>query len=273
LYRYAFQGQELDKETGMEAFQLRLWDGRIGRWLSTDPYGQYASPYLGMGNNPINGIDPDGGLWKEGNNGQIVAEDGDNAATLATYMKIDIKEAAKILAANGVKTNNGILDLKIGQEIAPIVVFGGGKKKGSTSFNNFRSNLINISFDKNADNPVNPKLTNYLSEVIKKASKQGIFSINVSSTTNHSSNSKNSAHSFSNGARALDINYINGVHVSPNDRNSKILQKIIQSTPGWRENYGPSIIQKMNNGTPILAPWARDIKGGHFDHVHISVPK
>jgi YD repeat-containing protein len=30
-YRYAFQGQELDKETGMEAFQLRLWDGRIGR--------------------------------------------------------------------------------------------------------------------------------------------------------------------------------------------------------------------------------------------------
>jgi RHS repeat-associated protein len=61
-YRYAFQGQELDKETGMEAFQLRLWDGRIGRWLSPDPYGQYASPYLGMGNNPIGMIDPNGGF-------------------------------------------------------------------------------------------------------------------------------------------------------------------------------------------------------------------
>ncbi|CAH0336553.1 hypothetical protein FVB9288_02259 [Flavobacterium sp. CECT 9288] len=60
-YRYAFQGQELDKETGMEAFQLRLWDGRIGRWLSPDPYGQYASPYLGMGNNPVSMVDPDGG--------------------------------------------------------------------------------------------------------------------------------------------------------------------------------------------------------------------
>jgi len=60
-YRYAFQGQELDGETGMEAFQLRLWDGRIGRWLSPDPMGQYASPYLGMGNNPISRIDPDGG--------------------------------------------------------------------------------------------------------------------------------------------------------------------------------------------------------------------
>ncbi|PKP29182.1 MAG: hypothetical protein CVU01_01260 [Bacteroidetes bacterium HGW-Bacteroidetes-18] len=60
LYRYAFQGQEKDPETGKEAFQLRLWDSRIGRWLTTDPAGQYSSPYLGMGNDPINGIDPDG---------------------------------------------------------------------------------------------------------------------------------------------------------------------------------------------------------------------
>lgn len=60
-YRYAYQGQELDGETGMEAFQLRLWDGRIGRWLNPDPKGQYASPYLGMGNNPVSRIDPDGG--------------------------------------------------------------------------------------------------------------------------------------------------------------------------------------------------------------------
>lgn len=47
----------------MEAFQLRLWDSRIGRWLTTDPAGQYVSPYLGMGNNPINGIDSDGGFF------------------------------------------------------------------------------------------------------------------------------------------------------------------------------------------------------------------
>ena len=60
-YRYAYQGQEKDAETGKEAFQLRLWDARIGRWLTTDPYGQYASPYLGMGNNPVRMIDPDGG--------------------------------------------------------------------------------------------------------------------------------------------------------------------------------------------------------------------
>jgi RHS repeat-associated protein len=60
-YRYQYQGQEVDPETGKEAFQLRLWDSRIGRWLSPDPYSQYHSPYNGMGNDPINGIDPDGG--------------------------------------------------------------------------------------------------------------------------------------------------------------------------------------------------------------------
>ncbi|MFV0571694.1 MAG: RHS repeat-associated core domain-containing protein [Xanthomarina gelatinilytica] len=64
-YRYGYQGEyaEKDPETEMEAFELRLWDGRIGRWLTTDPAGQFSSPYLGMGNNPINGTDPDGGKW------------------------------------------------------------------------------------------------------------------------------------------------------------------------------------------------------------------
>ncbi|MBC7438817.1 MAG: hypothetical protein H7250_02370 [Flavobacterium sp.] len=36
-HRYDFQGQDKDPETGMEAFQLSLWDGRIGRWISLDP--------------------------------------------------------------------------------------------------------------------------------------------------------------------------------------------------------------------------------------------
>ena len=45
----------------MEAFELRLWDGRLGRWLTVDPYGEFHSPYVGMGNNPVNLTDPDGG--------------------------------------------------------------------------------------------------------------------------------------------------------------------------------------------------------------------
>ena len=60
-YRYAYQGQEKDPETGKEAFQLRLWDARIGRWLRPDPYLQYHSPYLGIGNIPTSAFDLDGG--------------------------------------------------------------------------------------------------------------------------------------------------------------------------------------------------------------------
>jgi RHS repeat-associated protein len=70
-YRYAFQGQEKDPETGKEAFQLRLWDGRIGRWLTIDPKGEFSSPYLGMGNNPISKIDPDGGCTECPDNGKV----------------------------------------------------------------------------------------------------------------------------------------------------------------------------------------------------------
>ncbi|MTI25798.1 leucine-rich repeat domain-containing protein, partial [Fulvivirga kasyanovii] len=62
-YRYGFQGQfaEEDSETGWNSFELRMYDPVIGRWLTTDPYGQYWSPYVGMGNNPTNLVDPDGG--------------------------------------------------------------------------------------------------------------------------------------------------------------------------------------------------------------------
>ena len=57
-YRFGYQGQfaEKDEETGYNQFELRLWDGRLGRWLTTDPYEQFYSAYLGMGNSPIIGV-------------------------------------------------------------------------------------------------------------------------------------------------------------------------------------------------------------------------
>ena len=62
-YRYGYQGEysEKDEETGKPAFQLRLYDPRINRWLTTDPVGQHASPYMSMSNNWANSVDPDGG--------------------------------------------------------------------------------------------------------------------------------------------------------------------------------------------------------------------
>lgn len=67
--RYGYQGEysEKDSETGWNSFYLRNYDPAIGRWLTVDPYGQYYSPYVGMGNDPINRSDPDGGWsWLNG---------------------------------------------------------------------------------------------------------------------------------------------------------------------------------------------------------------
>jgi RHS repeat-associated protein len=64
FYRHGYQGQfsEKDEETGWNHFELREYDPEIGRWLRVDPYRQYMSPYIGLGNDPINMVDPDGGI-------------------------------------------------------------------------------------------------------------------------------------------------------------------------------------------------------------------
>ena len=61
-YRFGYQGQfsEKDDETGYNHFEAREYDARIGRWLIPDPAKQHWSPYMAMGNNPVNCIDPNG---------------------------------------------------------------------------------------------------------------------------------------------------------------------------------------------------------------------
>lgn len=255
-YNQDYQGQFADKEdaTGWSSFQLRQYDTRIMRWLSIDPYQQYHSPYVGMGNNPINRVDPDGGYddpdWYVANGDATnTAIWIDGSAYIDGYRNVGGENLAF-----GVYTINNTTDI--------LAVRG----------NHLRSAYLSVSFDKGADKPVNPKLVSYFQELMKKASYQGVKSVNISSTTNHPSNKDKSAHSIQNGARAFDINYIDKIHVSLNSKNTLSMQKMIQKTPGWREHYGPFIIQKIENGKVFHAPWARDIKGGHYDHIHVSIP-
>jgi RHS repeat-associated protein len=67
-YQYQGDYNEYDNETGWNDFELRNYDAQIGRFIQQDPYDQFASPYTGMGNDPINNVDPSGG-WLEGMDG------------------------------------------------------------------------------------------------------------------------------------------------------------------------------------------------------------
>jgi RHS repeat-associated protein len=62
FYRFGYQGQVSERNTltGWNHFELREYDPIIGRWLRPDPFRQFINPYVGMGNNPIWGVDKNG---------------------------------------------------------------------------------------------------------------------------------------------------------------------------------------------------------------------
>ena len=63
-----FQGQRYDPGTQLYYYRARFYDPLLGRFLQRDPLGTWAdpmglgNPYVGLRNNPINVIDPDGKL-------------------------------------------------------------------------------------------------------------------------------------------------------------------------------------------------------------------
>lgn len=61
---YKYQDKELQTHLSYNAeeFALRHYDPAIARWIAHDPITQFANPYLAMGNNPVNSIDPLGSL-------------------------------------------------------------------------------------------------------------------------------------------------------------------------------------------------------------------
>ncbi len=64
---WQFQGKEFiaDNDLDWSDFGARQYDAQLGRWHAADPADQFASPYTGMGNNPVNGVDPDGRLFAQ----------------------------------------------------------------------------------------------------------------------------------------------------------------------------------------------------------------
>ncbi len=82
-YRFGFNGQEKDDEVKGSGnsvdFGARIYDSRLGRWLTPDPWEyqySYQSTYASMSNDPIGKIDPDGKGDYYANSGEHLGNDG-----------------------------------------------------------------------------------------------------------------------------------------------------------------------------------------------------
>jgi RHS repeat-associated protein len=110
--RYKYNGKEFDQETGNYYYGARYYKPKTSLWLSVDPLAEKFpgwSPYNFVMNNPINFIDPDGRApeWVPDSEGNLIAEKGDNAQTLADFQGISYSEAEKQLQDQGYIDNNG----------------------------------------------------------------------------------------------------------------------------------------------------------------------
>lgn len=120
FYPFVFTGKERDEETGYGYFGARYMDHDLmTMWLSVDPLADKypsISPYNYCVWNPIKLVDPDGNeAWKPDENRNLVAEKGDNAWTLATYLNTTPEIATNMLEEQGYSVNSkGVLNLREG---------------------------------------------------------------------------------------------------------------------------------------------------------------
>jgi len=115
LPKYSFNAKELDEETGMYYYEARYYQPPV--FISRDPLFEgkpNMSPYTYCRNNPILYIDPDG-RWEWNNEGNLVAQRGDNAWTMADFLGTTVKNSLVMLKRCGYTVNDkGILNLKAG---------------------------------------------------------------------------------------------------------------------------------------------------------------
>ncbi len=117
-YRYGFNGMEKDNEMKGKGnsydYGARMYDPRVGRWFSLDPYRQKyssVSPYHFGFNNPIITIDPNGkenivvvGMDKANNNQYNFVQSG--LLKVKDYLKQDETTTIMIYSDNETKKFN-----------------------------------------------------------------------------------------------------------------------------------------------------------------------
>ncbi len=107
-YRFGFNGKEKDSETASDNFDFgaRIYDGRLGRWLSLDPYSLFSgSNYKALNSSPIVVIDKNGERDFYNQSGNWIGTDGNETTKTEIYIITDNKLAKKIIKSSKLGTN------------------------------------------------------------------------------------------------------------------------------------------------------------------------
>ncbi len=250
-YRYGYQGEYAEdetEETGYNSFQLRLYDPIIGRWFAPDPYGQYPSPYVGMGNEPVNGIDPDGGYSSPifGLNGKFLGVDSEGYN--GNIIVMDESEY-------NLYTNNGesVLDHGLAQMLAE------GGHDGASFIQNAPLSYESLS-----------KIYTHVLSQMSDINISGLYNGHVSIYNNRSSGGVAQGYNSPSfvGRYNADIN-ARKVSVNINYKNELTSVEIIQNYIGIHEWKG-HVIEKFKGPTHYKA---YELQKGHhtFDKLPMSL--
>jgi RHS repeat-associated protein len=158
-HRYGFNGMEMDDEVKNQRgtsydFGARMYDPRVGRWLTIDPLaGKYPflSPYAFAGNNPIIFNDPNGE-----DIGETVKYQNDKnaqAATKLAYSNDIVKSMFDLFA----KQNSGLYRSDVDGKLSNHDLFFGtnvGMDNGLTELSVWDSNKEKWVKLKNADKQI-----------------------------------------------------------------------------------------------------------------------
>ncbi len=187
VYRFAFNGKEQDNETYGEGnafdFGARIYDSRLGRWMSLDPLqANYPgfSPYNFASNSPITIVDFDG---RENVIYLIILPDAsgpvkDNAQNIANsanknFEALDVKTRVVVFESKGPMPPS--FDVKNMDKTDAVAIIGGSKKSiekfaeginpKSSRFNDWTSPPPNSS--KTSENTnINPERTDIENRII-----------------------------------------------------------------------------------------------------------